>query len=453
MKIFRITETDSPRLLIFFSGWAMDERPLLSLAIPGWDVWVAHAYACIGDIPPVGQRTEIAVVAWSFGIVEASRFIAANPHLPITVRIAINTSPTPIDDKLGIPRTIFNGTLDGLTPRTLQKFYRRVCGSAENFAAFSANAPQPDFELLAPELRLIDSLAAESSGETVSSIWDVVYISSADRIIPTENQLRAWSGHPDIRIIPDAPHLPDFSQILSQCLIDKTAVGNKFSKAASTYDANCTVQRIVASELFSRWKQVQDIPSASYIAEIGAGTGILTNIYSPLLSNKCSLSLYDLSPLEPSLPGTHIQADAEVALRHLPDNSLDAIVSSSAIQWMNSPVSFVRMCIGKVRQGGIVAIATYAPGTMAELGITPPAHYLSCEAWEKALRTTSATSVNVSQHTHTLSFGTSLQLLRHLRLTGTNATSATESTAKALAIIRQRITTLTFHPLYLIIRK
>lgn len=57
--------------------------------------------------------------------------------------IAINGTPYPIDQHMGIPPAIYHGTLDGLTGASLHKFLRRMCANGAAFKAFPGNHPPP----------------------------------------------------------------------------------------------------------------------------------------------------------------------------------------------------------------------------------------------------------------------------------------------------------------------
>lgn len=55
--------------------------------------------------------------------------------------IAINGTPYPIDQHMGIPPAIYHGTLDGLTGASLHKFLRRMCANGAAFKAFLEITP------------------------------------------------------------------------------------------------------------------------------------------------------------------------------------------------------------------------------------------------------------------------------------------------------------------------
>lgn len=453
MKLSHIsakTHTPTGRILLLFAGWGMDTAPFASLTRDDYDLWVAYDYASSESVDekPLESAHEICVLAWSFGVVEAARFIMSHPHLPITLKVAVNGTHHPVDDSRGIPESIFRGTLDGLSESSLLKFYRRMCGSQAATTQFLAARPNRSIESLRSELVHIASLPHTDETDVA---WDTVFISKSDRIIPCDNQLLAWERHHDVRPI-DSHHLPDFTEIIASTVTHKPMVARRFIRAASSYEANATVQRIVAAHLSDLWKSMQPSDEAQNVVEAGAGTGLLTNEYLQWASPS-NLTLWDLADLHHSLPGTHVKCDAETAVRSLPANSLDAIVSASVIQWFDSPVSFMHQCMRVVRPGGLIAIATYGPDNLNELApfAPSPAHYLSADTWRKALQNEHA-EVNVSEDRHTIAFDSPQQLMRHLRLTGVNTSVSTHSLSAARSILSSSVSSITYHPIYITIR-
>lgn len=179
-------------LLLFFSGWGMDEHPFTEYLPVDRDCMVCYDYRSLAfddSLPALYGR--IRVVAWSMGVWAASRILSGR-RLPVTESIAVNGTPWPVDDERGIARAIFRGTLAGLNENTLQKFRRRMCGSKEALRHFMEHAPLRTVEDLREELEQIGKL---SSGSDPSSFeWDKVYIGLYDKIFLPASQRKAWEG-------------------------------------------------------------------------------------------------------------------------------------------------------------------------------------------------------------------------------------------------------------------
>lgn len=239
------------RAILLFAGWGMDEKPFAGLAVGGYSLIAVWDYRN-PTIPPELERLltemeEIAVVAWSFGVPAATRFIIDHPELPITARIAVNGTMHPVDDRLGIPEAIFSGTLEGLSEKTLPKFYLRMCGSSASFRDFSTRLPARTVGELREELEAIRDAAPTAT----RGVWDRAVVSTSDRIIPPANQTEAWSEEAVETITLEGAHLPDFPAVLQTLLTEKGLVAEKFARAGSTYDDNATAQREIASKLLS----------------------------------------------------------------------------------------------------------------------------------------------------------------------------------------------------------
>lgn len=391
-------------------------------------------------------------MAWSFGVPAANAFLRSRPELPVTARIAVNGTLHPVDDLRGIPEAIFKGTLDGLSPAVLTKFRRRMCGSSEAFVKFSLKVPErTDIAELADELRAIRRLPDPDGDDRLR--WDTVVVADSDRIIPTDNQYRAWEGHPCIITI-SGSHLPDFDSILSRMLKDKSLIAERFGRSCRSYDTSATAQKAIADRLNGMIDLALGGMMPDDILEIGCGTGLLTRLIADRL-RPSTLILWDIAPISGELPGLHRQCDAEAEIRRQSPDSLDMIISASTIQWFNSPAAFIRCCRPLLRPGGILAFSTFGPDNLAELQpyLKSSLNYADLPAWSTILQSSDFEVVTSLEEHITLTFTDTASLLRHLRLTGVNALpSGMAPTSTTRAILSSGLTSLTYHPLYFIAR-
>ncbi len=451
---FALTHSiQSSRLILIFAGWGMDARPLSGLRHHAYDIAVAYDHRSL-RLPAdfnLNAYSEICIIAWSFGVPAANAFLRDNPSLPVTARIAVNGTLHPVDDRLGIPEAIFNGTLHSLSPATLTKFRRRMCGSSENFIKFSTAAPvRTDIEELAGELQAIRCLPAAADSDLMR--WDMVYISASDRIIPAENQQRAWARHPHV-ITLQGPHLPDFDLLLQKSIVDKRLIAKRFADSSASYDSAAQVQRDIACQL---GKMISEAATESTrdILEIGCGTGMLTNSIARHFPS-AELTLWDLTPISGNLPGRHRRCDAETEILTVAPGSLDLIASASTIQWFNSPIEFIRNCHKALRADGLLAISTFGPDNFSELRpyLNAPLPYTGLTAWREVMQSCGFEIINLADQHHTLSFPDTASLIRHIRLTGVNALPAgPASPATTRALLSGGPTTLTYHPIFILSR-
>lgn len=446
-----IVEHHSNRLILIFAGWGTDARFYSGLkGIDGYDIAVMHDYETLQitqeEELKLADYSEIVVVAWSYGVASASLFMNEHPSLPYTLRIAVNGTPWAVDDDCGIPRAIFRGTLDTLCEASLRKFQRRMAGGAAAMKAIEALLPDTDIEVLKRQLTNIGNRPAPLHPAT---LWDLAVIADNDAIIPTANQLNAWQ-----KLIPtelaNGPHLPDLQQIIESHITDKRLVAQCFDRSANTYCQHARVQRRMARQLADRL--LSEAPAQiDRMIEVGAGTGLFTECYASRLTPR-RLELWDLIKLNPSLPGIHSRCDAETAILSQPDGSADVIASAATVQWMNSPIAFARESLRILRPGGILALSTFGERNFEELNpFTNRPAYPSAEQWRHALAAEGRV-IDIIESIEKMTFSSPRELLLHMRLTGVNASSG-GATRAAMAIMKSGVTTLTYHPIIITVKR
>lgn len=196
MKRVYIVHENHPRLLIFFAGWGADETPFKDYRPANSDYMICYDYRDLSFDPQIFRNyKQLIIIGWSMGVWAASqvlgRIMASGSTLPIICgAVAINGTPFPIDEERGIPPTIYHGTLDGLTGASLHKFLRRMCANSTEFKKFLAVTPRRPLEELRDELAAIE--ATYTAQPAYAFEWGTAVVSTEDRIIPPDNQRRAW---------------------------------------------------------------------------------------------------------------------------------------------------------------------------------------------------------------------------------------------------------------------
>lgn len=422
MKLEFTKRKNEERLFLFFSGWASPPSTFKPIDIAGYDTLVAYDYRDLDfDLRQLNGYVEIAVGAWSYGVAVATLFLDSNPQLPVTARTAVNGTPFTVDDTRGIPTAIFQGTLNNLTPLTLSKFRRRMCGSAAIARQLESIMPNVDISELADELKQLGSLKPGNARQ-----WDYAVIATSDMIIPSANQMYAWSGAYVPHESVTGSHFLDFGDIFGKRLIDKSHVSQRFGQSRHTYDSEATIQRKVVSKLVTMLP-----PACHHTIEIGCGTGLLT---AHLKADCLTLVDLDTSCIKTDLSTATVNADAELWIRSLPSASADCIVSASTIQWFNSPVRFVSEALRVLRPGGTLLLSTYGDATFREL--EPWTHrlpFMTSDQWRMSL----PADAEITSFRLSIDFPSVADMLRHIKLTGVNAVStAAKATASALGIMR-----------------
>ena len=199
-------------LILCFSGWASTSQLFCHLHVPeGHEVWVVSDYRDLTFDASLHAFRAVRVVGWSMGVWVASRLFQEGGE-NILSATAVNGTPIPIDDRLGIPEAVFEGTLAHLSAAAKARFDRRMCDDRPTLDAFLA-LPQPPLERGRAELRAlrdaVRSLApAEAARIAEGRLWNRAIIGRRDRIFPPQNQQAYWRSRGVMAREIDASHCP-----------------------------------------------------------------------------------------------------------------------------------------------------------------------------------------------------------------------------------------------------
>ncbi|MDE6158068.1 MAG: DUF452 family protein, partial [Muribaculaceae bacterium] len=405
----------------------------------GYDIAVIWDYRSLTiDWTFCNRYCEICIVAWSLGVYASA--VTTHPiEQKVTRRIAVNGTLYPVDRLRGIPEATFAGTLDGLTERSLHKFYRRMAGSKERFDTFAATMPQRDIEGLKEELLSFYPFPLMPC--TPVARWDTVIAGREDAIFPAVNQARAWYGYPVTFV--DEPHLMDFQKIIDRYIIDKQRTGERFSKGmAGSYHDAASVQAAIVGRIDSLLGRA-DLSECMahqdcHILEIGSGSGLLSRCLYARKHRDALLEMWDLAAEAPFTGAdvTFASTDAELGIWQCQSASVDIIASASTIQWFNSPTRFLTECQRVLKPGGYAVLSTFVKGNLNEVsqagGRALP--LLSASQW-RAIIPDGLHLVYDCDYSHTLSFDSAIEVFRHLKATGVNSLDRTASDGASLRSI------------------
>jgi biotin synthesis protein BioG len=189
-------------LIVCCNGWGMDRYPFSGLAPGPFDIFLVsdyshlHLSASLLELLP-GYRRRI-LIGWSMGVWAAQRLFVEHAAW-FQRRIAINGTLRPIDDRYGIPREVFAGTLRDFSAPVLERFYRRMCKEPGAFSFFDQHRPQRDLADQHAELAALRDLVADPAAE--EPFFSDVIVSANDLIIPTAHQLAFWGSRPGINVV------------------------------------------------------------------------------------------------------------------------------------------------------------------------------------------------------------------------------------------------------------
>jgi malonyl-CoA O-methyltransferase len=250
-------------------------------------------------------------------------------------------------------------------------------------------------------------------------------------------------GLHEVQVLPGlghAPHVSAPSQVAARVhswlqslqSISKNKIARSFAAAVDTYDAAAHVQRRVADQLMA-W--VPEFSAQATVVDLGCGTGFVAERLQWRAADRPSadqpnIILADLAPRMAACAQTKLPrlaalaADAEA----LPfaDNSLDALVSSLALQWCSDLVRVGKEAQRCLRSGGMLVFSTLGPATLKELkqAWAEVDHYVHVNPFKSAEQVRaelSAAGLMVDTLCHqpfTLAYPQLLPLLRELKAIG-----------------------------------
>ena len=198
-------------LLIFFSGWALDYSPFAHLFSDESDLLFVWDYRNCNFEFDFSKYERIDVVAFSYGV-----FMSQFVSLPIFNSFtAINGTHIPINKNTGINPKIFDLTLKNLNEITLEKFYKNMFLSEQDYTTFKQlNTQKINIDGLKEELKNIKQLSERVINETNCT---KAVISSQDKIISTTAQNNFWADKIEIKKI-NSGHFPFYSYNLKELL-------------------------------------------------------------------------------------------------------------------------------------------------------------------------------------------------------------------------------------------
>lgn len=147
-------------------------------------------------------------------------------------------------------------------------------------------------------------------------------------------------------------------------------VKQNFSRAASRYDAQATLQKQWRTRVMAHG--IALLPDEASILDVGCGTGAFTS-EAREVQPRWRITGIDIAPGMCRVAAQHGEViEGDAAKMPLPENNYDAVVSSLCLQWADAAPAFKEMA-RVVKPGGYAIVMTLASETLRELRDLAPA--------------------------------------------------------------------------------
>ena len=245
--------------------------------------------------------------------------------------------------------------------------------------------------------------------------------------------------------------------------IDKALVAQRFAKAGQSYVEHAVVQKQISAQLFEYLK-VYCPQNLASVLEIGCGSGNLTHLFQTHFQFD-QLFLNDLyEDVEQHF--STIQNIAwligDIEQLTLPQ-SLDAVISSSALQWMTDLPALLQRIHDSLKPKGYLGFSTFGENNLIEIKkLTGQGlNYYSSEVLKQKLEESGFEIVFIEEEQKHLYFDHPKAVLQHLKATGVTATAKSHRWTKQSLqqfysdyqqFYDEQGFSLTYHPIYVIAR-
>ena len=246
--------------------------------------------------------------------------------------------------------------------------------------------------------------------------------------------------------------------------INKALVAQRFAKAGQSYVEHAVVQKQISAQLFEYLK-VYCPQNLASVLEIGCGSGNLTHLFHSYFQVD-QLFLNDLYA-DVDQHFSTIENIAwligDIEQLHLPQ-SLDAVISSSALQWMTDLPTLLHRIHDALKPNAYFGFSTFGSGNLTEIKqLTGQGlNYISLEFLKRQLEQQNFEVLLIEQEVKQIYFDHPKSVLQHLKATGVTATAKshrwTKQSLQQFYLDYQQFYgeqgfSLTYHPIYVIARR
>nr|WP_277606221.1 malonyl-ACP O-methyltransferase BioC [Acinetobacter genomosp. 15BJ] len=241
-------------------------------------------------------------------------------------------------------------------------------------------------------------------------------------------------------------------------------VAQRFAKAGQSYVEHAVVQKQISAQLFEYFKTYcpQNLHS---VLEIGCGSGNLTH----LLESYFQVEQLFLNDLYADVDQHFINLKhvnwliGDIEQLTLPQ-SLDAVISSSALQWMLDLPALLQRVYAALKPNAYFCFSTFGPDNLTEIKqLTGQGlNYVGLESLKRQLEQQGFEILLIQQDHKQVYFDHPKSVLQHLKATGVTATAQSHRWTKQSLqqfysdyqqFYDEQGFGLTYHPIYVIARR
>ena len=246
--------------------------------------------------------------------------------------------------------------------------------------------------------------------------------------------------------------------------INKALVAQRFAKAGQSYVEHAVVQKQISAQLF-KYLKVYCPQNLASVLEIGCGSGNLTHLFHSYFQVD-QLFLNDLYA-DVDQHFSTIENIAwligDIEQLHLPQ-SLDAVISSSALQWMTDLPTLLHRIHDALKPNAYFGFSTFGSDNLTEIKqLTGQGlNYISLEFLKRQLEQQNFEVLLIEQEVKQIYFDHPKAVLQHLKATGVTATAKSHRWTKQSLqqfysdyqqFYDEQGFRLTYHPIYVIARR
>ncbi|MCM1960539.1 malonyl-ACP O-methyltransferase BioC [Acinetobacter modestus] len=246
--------------------------------------------------------------------------------------------------------------------------------------------------------------------------------------------------------------------------INKALVAQRFAKAGQSYVEHAVVQKQISVQLFEYLK-VYCPQNLAAVLEIGCGSGNLTH----LLQSHFQVEQLFLNDLYADVDQYFLNFKhvnwliGDIEQLNLPQ-SLDTVLSSSALQWMVDLPALLRRIHKALKPNAYFGFSSFGPDNLTEIKqLTGQGlNYVGLESLKRQFEQQGFEILLIEQEVKQIYFDHPKSVLQHLKATGVTATAKSHRWTKQSLqqfysdyqqFYDEQGFRLTYHPIYVIARR